>query len=94
VFAMLGTSDLGESILHPMSIFCIGLNAHCLLNRNSRGLQNHGQKQLVAHTRHTQKKNVLSTGSSEDCDAWNADDNHAFALEAHHAAFWQINPAT
>ena len=87
---MLGTSDLGESILHPMIIFCIGLNAHCLLNRNSRGLQKHGQKQLVAHTRHTQKKNVLSTGSSEDCDAWNADDNHAFALEAHHAAFWQI----
>ena len=42
----------------------------------------------------TQKKNVLSKGPSEDCDAWNADDNHAFALEAHHAAFWQINPAT
>ena len=91
---MLGTSDFDESILHPMSIFCIGLNAHCLLNRNSRGLQKHGQKQQVTLTRHTQKKNVLSKGPSEDCDAWNADDNHAFALEAHHAAFWQINPAT
>ena len=36
-----------------------------------------------AHT----KKNVLSTGPSENCDAWNADDNHASALAEHHAAF-------
>jgi hypothetical protein len=87
VFAMLGTSDLDESILHAMSIFRIGLNAQCLLHRNNRGLQKHGQKQLFSLTRHTQKKNVLSTGPSEHCDAWNADDNHAFALQAHHAAF-------
>jgi len=46
VFAMLGTSDLDESILHPMSIFRIGLNAHCLLNRNSRGLQKHAKNAI------------------------------------------------
>jgi hypothetical protein len=48
VFAMLGTSDLDENILHPMSIFRIGLNAHCLLNRNSRGLQKHAKNSIKA----------------------------------------------
>ncbi len=41
---------------------------------------------ILSYQAHT-KKDVLSTGPSEHCDAWNADDNHAFALQAHHAAF-------
>ena len=64
---MLGTSDLGKSILHPMSIFCIGLNAHCLLNRNSRGLQKHAKNSIKAKFKQISFKEAFDEATITIC---------------------------